>query len=208
MPPLTKDALAACESALRQLGFSKRRGSLLQDGATAGIGWIGLNTATRGLPGRMGVNPVVGMYFARLAEIESVLRDDIPDKPMPAMSMPLGYLMPDRMFRQWEFPQGGDLALIAQSLADAVQAYGQPYIGKYADWDTFSHDVVESPNMLMEHERAKTLPLVLAINGKLEEAKRIVERELDSVSGVEGVYAQSYRDFADKFFARFTNRSR
>lgn len=202
MTPLKNEALAACESALRPLGFIKRSGSLLQDRDGGASGWIGLNVATHGLPDSVKVNPVVGVYYAHFGQIASALRDDIPRKPMPIISKPLGYLMPEKSFRVWEFRQGGDSEKTAASLSDAVRTYGEPFVEKYADWDNFSREI-ESAGLLMEHEKAKSLPLILAINDDLERARSMVESELVRVASLEDMYARSYRDFADKFIDRF-----
>jgi hypothetical protein len=77
--------------------------------------------------------------------------------------------------------------------------YGEPYIATYCNWATFSRDAGVG-GFLMEHERAKVLPIVYLINGKREEARRIVEIELRRVSGLTDMYAESYRRFAEKFF--------
>ncbi|MEU6848592.1 hypothetical protein ABZ901_01430 [Actinacidiphila alni] len=202
MTPLKNEALAACQSALRPLGFVKRDGVLLQGRNGGASGWIGLNVATHGLPNSVKVGPVVGVYFTHYGEIARALRADIPRKPTPIISKPLGYLMPENSFRAWEFPQGGDSERIATSLADSVRIYGEPFIERYATWDFFSREI-ESSEFLMEHEKAKSLPIIFAINGDLAQANSIVESELARVSDLDDIYARSYRDFAGKFFDRF-----
>ncbi|MEU0188823.1 hypothetical protein ABZ250_02945 [Streptomyces afghaniensis] len=110
--------------------------------------------------------------------------------------------MPEKSFRFWEFIEGGDHERVAESLASAVRDYGEPYIATYADWDTFSRAVGDK-GFLMEHERAKILPIVHVINGDLEAGRRVVESELERIAGSGDVYAQSYRSFADKFREEF-----
>lgn len=202
MAPLKTEAISACEAALRPLGFIKRAGTLLQERREGSSGWIGLNVATQGLPDCVKVNPVIGVYFTRYGEIERSLRDDIPRKPRPIVSRPLGYLMPEKSFRAWEFQRDGDNDIISTSLAEAVKSYGEPFLEEYSDWENFSLKV-ESSGLLMEHEREKTLPIILAINGDLTRARKMIANELARVSGHDDMYAQSYRDFADKFLSRF-----
>jgi hypothetical protein len=199
---LRQEALAECHSALARIGFVRRSGALLQDRGGGASGWIGLNLATYGLPRSLQINPVVGVRFARLDEVIPAHRDDIPKKPKPVISKQLGYLMPENSFRGWEFLQSGDHGQVAASLVEAVREYGDPYIEKYADWGNFTRDI-ELPGMLMEHEKGKVLPIVLAFDGNLERANSIVASELERVASFDDMYAQSYRDFANKFFAKF-----
>jgi hypothetical protein len=198
MSSLKSETLAACQAALAQLGFVKRGGALLQERGSGASGWIGLNLATQGLPRSLKVNPVIGVQFSHLDDIQRRLRDDVPNKPMPIISRPLGYLMPEKSFRSWEFLEDGDGEQVASSLADAVRKYGEPYIATYCNWAVFSRDV-DNEGFLMEHERAKVLPVVYLINGKREEARRIIEIELGRVADSTDMYAESYRRFAEKF---------
>lgn len=202
MSSLKEEALAACRSALAQLGFIKYKGALLQERGGQASGWIGLNLATHGLPRLLKVNPVVGVRFIHLEKILLALSDDMPKRPMPVISKPLGYLMPEKSFRFWEFLEDGDGERVAESLASAVREYGELYIAAYSDWDVFSRDVGDV-GLLIEHERAKILPIVHVINGDREEGRRIVETELERVASSGDMYAQSYRIFAEKFRREF-----
>jgi hypothetical protein len=203
---LKNEALVACHSALARLGYKKQRGGMLIRSLEGGVsGWIGLNLATQGLPLIVEVNPVVGVRFDALDEIMVSLRDDISKNPMPVVSKPLGYLMPEKRFRTWNFLRDGDHEEVAASLAEAVTAYGAPYIATYADWVKLVQSAA-SDGFLLEHERVKVLPVILMIDQKCEEARQIVETELDRVSDSDDMYAQSYRRFGERFYARFGGR--
>ncbi|MGN4160068.1 hypothetical protein ACRWOO_10350 [Streptomyces sp. NEAU-PBA10] len=201
MPSLKEETLAACQSALARLGFVKHKGALLQELGEESSGWIGLNLATYALPRLLKVNPVVGVRFAHLERILLTLSEDMPKKPAPVVSMPLGYLMPGHSFRSWDFLEGEDVRVSAESLADAVREYGEPYISRYSDWAEFSRNADEG--ILMEHERAKILPIVHVINGSRGEARRIIETELQRIIDSRDAYALSYRSFAQKFQREF-----
>jgi hypothetical protein len=199
---LKEEALAACRAALAELGFTRHKGALIQKRSGQASGWIGLNMAARDLPRLLKINPVVGVRFAHLEEIMLQLRDDLPKKPMPVTSKPLGYLMPEKAYRAWDFVEGGDHERVAQSLAAAVRDYGEPYIAVNANWDTFSR-AVGGVGFLVEHERAKILPVVRVINGDREEGRYLVESELGRIADSDDVYAQSYRSFAARFGEMF-----
>ena len=109
--------------------------------------------------------------------------------------------MPQNTFVQWDFPAGCDLAPIADDLAKAVATYGQPFIDKWANWDTFSAEVAEA-GLLLDHQRFFVLPLVAVINGDREKAELLVRQEMDRVGDAPDVYSKSYREFAEKLVSR------
>ncbi|WP_329179189.1 hypothetical protein [Streptomyces sp. NBC_01477] len=178
----------------------------MQERGNGVSGWVGLNMATRGLPDFVEVNPVVGVCFAEYGEISRALMGDVPPGPVPVVSRPLGYLMPENSFRVWRFTQGEDPDLQARSIADAVRVYGETFIDAYGDWGRFSREI-ESAGLLADHERKKVLPIIFAMNGDTEQALEIVAEEQSRVLGLDDMYARSYRDFAGKFFDRFGSAS-
>lgn len=200
MADLERRALDACADALRQFNFrAKRRGLLVQPGTKTVSGWLGLNTATFRLPASLEVNPVVGV---RHVPVEvAMLELDNRRPPLPSISMPLGYLMPEQSLRQWRFAPSAHLTAMAEDLADAVARFGQVFINKYSDWDVFSSDI-EKPGLLSEHDVAKVAPIVYALNGELAGANQRIYSELSKISDRAGMYAISYRKFAIKFAAK------
>lgn len=201
MTDLERASQDACASALRQYGFAaKRRGLLLQPLVNKNVtGWLGLNLATWGLPAKLQVNPVVGV---RHVQLEKALVELAGWKaPVACVSKPLGYLMPQNAFVQWDFLAGGDLASIAEDLAHAVATYGQPFIDEWANWDKFSAGVAQS-ELLPQNERFFVLPLVAAINGDRLGAESLIRQELDRVGDAADVYSKGYRAFSDKLMLR------
>jgi hypothetical protein len=197
MTNLKTESLKACNVALRAYNFSKRQGVFLQPGATpAATGWLGLNLATWGLPAKLQVNPVVGV---RHVPVERALVE-LAEWPSPvaSVSKPIGYLMPQSSFVQWDFVAGGDYSSIAEDLARTVSLYGQPFIEKWSDWELFSAEVASS-GLLLENEKSFVLPVVLAINGDRLGAEQLVRQELERVGDALDVYSQSYRKFAERF---------
>jgi hypothetical protein len=196
---LEKQSLSACAAAFKPLGFAKKRGVFLKEYTPDLFGWIGLNAAERNLPYSLLVNPVIGVVHSRLNAILDEIRDDIPKGPKPSVSTPLGYLTPRKSFAEWEFPSGGDLVSVAEMMAQSIEAYGFPYMEEFGDWEHFSSEA-EKSGFLLENEASKVVPVIRAINGDHDGARRLVETELDKLSAREDMYAISYRAFSRRFF--------
>jgi hypothetical protein len=194
---LEKDAQDACAEALRSYGFvPKRRGILLQPGPTkAASGWLGLNLATWGLPEVVQVNPVVGVRHVPL-EVALTKLAGWP-APVACVSRPLGHLMPQKMFVQWDFTPDG-VSRTAADLAQTVSEFGQPFIDFWSDWDTFAAEIGTS-GLLTDNVQFIVLPIVSALRGDTEAANEKIALELRRIGDSGDVYALGYRDFAAKF---------
>src|SRR5690606_27740771 len=80
---------------LAGLAFEKRAGDIFTRDLTSEVlGWIGLNRATRGRPGVLEINPVVGVRHQPIERLLAELRGEKahPYVP-PTLSVHLGYLM-------------------------------------------------------------------------------------------------------------------
>jgi hypothetical protein len=204
MADLVRESLDACAAALRVYGFVRKRSSLLlQPGANKAVtGWLGLNLATWGLPAKVQVNPVVG---ARHVPLEAALVELAGWKPpVASISRPLGYLMPQNIFAQWDFLLGDELTHVAIDLAGTVAQFGQPFIDRWSDWKRFSSDVGDS-GLLLDLERYVVLPIVAALNGDRAAADQLVGHELERIGDSEDAYAKAYRAFAEKFSKKSFN---
>ncbi|GAB3809521.1 hypothetical protein [Micromonospora zhanjiangensis] len=199
MGNLKTESLKACGVALRAHNFTKRRGVFLQPGSSPAVtGWLGLNLAAWGLPAKLQINPVVGVRHVSVENALVELAGWPP--PVASVSRPVGYLLPQKTFAQWDFPADGNLTAIAEDLANAVATYGQSFIDKWSDWETFATEL-DSSGLLVDTEKFIVMPIVLAIGGDRRRAESLIRQELDRIGDASDVYSISYREFAKKFAA-------
>ncbi|WP_434450561.1 hypothetical protein [Lentzea sp. E54] len=191
-PSAKTHVLVAVDAALRSTGFVRRGHVWLQDRGDGASGWLGF-----AISGNLGLTPLVGVCFRRFDEVCRALGVGAPVTPV--VSSPLGYLMPEKPCWRWTFEPGGDHAAIASSLVSAVQKHGQPYIDKYAKWDTLSRELVGKPESLLDFERARKLAIIHVINGNTSAATEVLDREGERVAENQDVYARHYRAHAHRF---------
>lgn len=204
MSDLKRSAVKACEKAFKLIGYKKTKGVLVGELCSGAQGWIGLNLAIQGLPHSMSINPVIGVRYVALDEKLHELRDDLPPGPLPVISRSLGYLTEAATFRTWDFTPSTDVEQQAASLLEVFRQSGEPFIEKYSDWGFIVAELRRpGSHLLKEHERAKILPVVVAMDGDISGARDIVAAEMDRVAGKDDMYAISYREFAEVFFSAY-----
>jgi hypothetical protein len=181
----------------------KTSNAFIEERSPGVFGWVGLNLKTSDLPRSLGVNPTIGVRHEKLESVLIELSPDLSDAPFPSITRPLGYLMPDRSFRSWVFKEGVDGNSTAREIVSAVVEYGGEFISRFSDWPTFSSEA-ESSGLILDHMRAKTIPIIEALNGNVDRARELVASELVKVADGEDFYSKSYRIFAQGFMEKFS----
>ncbi|MGC4896935.1 hypothetical protein [Micromonospora sp. DT31] len=201
MSDLERMSQGSCAAALRRYGFvAKKRGLLTKSLDVKGVtGWLGLNAATWDLPASVAINPVVGVRHIRLEKALVELAGW--PAPVACPTKPLGYLMPQGTFTQWDFVRGADLETVAEELAAAVAEYGMPFVDQWSDWKTLSSGLANQENsLLLREQRSVVLPVVAMLDGDEAAARAMVSEELIRVGDAPDFYSQSYREFARRLF--------
>lgn len=202
---LENDSLSACDSELKEIGFKrKRKGIYVRPSTPSADGWVGLNLTRANLPVSLGVNPVVGVRHAGLESALLELVDGMPKSPVPSVTRPLGYLMPESRFSTWEFSGGTPLRETASNLVSAIDEYGAPFIETYSDWASYCA-LVDGTGLILDNQVAKVFPVIAILNGDKSKAETLLNGELTRVAQSESVYAVAYRKFAQRFRDRYLN---
>lgn len=201
MTDLVKESQDACAVALRAYGFvPKRRGLLLKPGKSKAVtGWLGLNLSTWELPAKIQINPVVGVRHVPLEAALVELAGWV--APVASVTRPLGYLMPQKTFLQWDVLANGDFEAVGRDIATSVAEFGQPFIDHWSDWETYSSEIGDS-GLLLDVQRHFVLPIVAAINGDRGSAEQLIQNELARVGDSRDAYADKYHEFAERFFKK------
>lgn len=190
------DALIAIDAALRPTGFARRGHTWLQPHPAGAWGWLGFGLT--GTPAAFDLTPLVGVCFTRFDAVARTL--GVP--PAPLLSLPLGYLMPDKPCWRWTFRGGADSEPVAASLVGAFRKHGQPFVDRLAKWDAVVREIVGS-EPLLGFDRPRKLAIIHAVNGDLGKAAGVLKTERERIAARQDVYARGYRAFAEHFERMF-----
>jgi len=194
---LKSEALAACETALRDTDFKRaRRGNniFMRDAAPGVRAWVGLNTVSAGLPTVFSINPVVGVRHEELEGLREELCGNGKPDINPTLARPLGYLLPEGQYREWEFVPGGDHAAVAEKFCGLIEEYGSVFISRLTDWAELSREL-EYGTLVVDHVRPTVAPLAKVMNGDGVGALAVIDAELGRIAGQEDFYTRAYRPF-------------
>jgi hypothetical protein len=198
-----RESLQLVSERLKRLGFEEDSGFFgirLDDHA---LGWLGLNEA-RDRGDCFDVNPFVGIVDEDLEQRVAALegREAGGELP-PSVTLHLSYLLPDSggHSQPWRFCPGEDGDQVAESLVAAVAEYGLAFMQKLTDRTELAQAIRQYS---FEEMRAKRLPVLYALMGRVDAARQSLQDELALVESDVSEAADEFRRFAEAFERELT----
>lgn len=192
-------ATQAWRARLLDAGFRKRSGDMFTHTVNEDVlGWLGLNRAASRRSPVVEVNSVVGVRHQGVESMVSVLLGEKPHGyAPPTLSISLGYVMPARSYRPWEFTADTPVETVADDLVTAVTRYGVPYMERHGSLAAIVQAMSDGAGF-REHN-AFRLPVGYLLLGELEKAKETITASVDEIGQRQDPAAQRLRAFASAF---------
>jgi hypothetical protein len=120
-----------------------------------------LGIATHRSDKRIGISPTVGV---RSEKVEALV-EKYWGRPAPTISILLGYVMPQQRHLEWLFdPLAFDISSEARKLAEAIGAYGVPFMKENSALDVIIDDL-EKMRFSFSQSVAYRLPAAYTLVG-------------------------------------------
>jgi len=194
----------ALREPLERAGFRKRAGEIFTIVLADDIlGWLGLNYASHHRePGQIAVAPVIGVRHQAVERLVAELRQErFHEYVPPTISTRIGYVMPNHREMTWEF--GGQYGTEAEAdLIAAVVDHGIPFMRSLISLPRILEAINDGFCLYPDYR----LPAVLAVMGRLIDARAAVALTLDKLGARNDPAAQQLRDFAIAFETKFPLR--
>ena len=111
----------------------------------------------------------------------------------------LGYLMPQKSYKEWFFDESTYSGIALNEMIDAIQGNAFPYYEGRNNLETLGHYVYETNEMHTKIGRDEYYPIILYLSNRKDEAIRYVTRIVDSKTH-DGLEGENYLSFAKEFF--------
>lgn len=187
----------ALYAALEPRGY-KHRGRLLVRPVAAGVdGVVSFNYATDDLPpGVTLINPIIGVRHDRIERAVTELTDVSRPDSQATIIRPLGYLMPQRTFLQWQFDDNASQVGPVDEVVDNIVEFGEPWIDRAQDLTGLMRELEagHSPSWT-----SIKIPIVLHLMGRTTDANEWIAQHLRRVGTSDWGDAPYVRLMAERF---------
>jgi hypothetical protein len=200
---LTKSAYGLLQDRLAGLGFEKRKPGIFSSVIAENVvGWIGLNTATRGRKDALEINPVVGVRNQRVEQlVAELVGDAFDDLIPPTVAGNVGYLSPGHKYLAFTFSDSGSNEDVADGLCDAVKVYGLPFMRRMVDLRSLVEEM-QTTRLGMPEQLNYRIPVGIWLLDEADQAKAFVAARLSEIGARADPAALRYRAFATRLNAR------
>jgi len=194
---MRKMAFKLVQDRLVVFGFQKRRAGIFSCPILDEvIGWIGLNTATRGRSDALEINPVVGVRNQRIERLVAELTGDAFDDLIPpTIAGNVGYLSPARRYLAYTFAESASNEEVADRLCESIKMYGLPFMKKIADLRTMIKKM-QTLRFGMAEQLHYRIPIGLWLLNEIEEAETAIATRLHTIGERSDPAALRYLSFA------------
>lgn len=125
------------------------------------------------------INPVIGVIYKDMNQIEVQLgMPDLLRGYTPMAGISLGYLCPEKNFKEWRFALGDTDEFIKKNvheLAETIMKFGFPYLQNLSDTDYFIRQ-------MSDIESRYHLPVFYYLHGKKEQALEYIDETVKKLS--------------------------
>lgn len=113
----------------------------------------------------------------------------------------IGYLMPERHYKDWDFVEGDDNTGVFEDLLRQIKTYGFDYVESMKDFNNL-FKAFEMGTSILNVSRDRRLPILYYLKGEKEKGLKFIEEALERQQhgGVEE-FDLDYPDFAEKYKA-------
>jgi hypothetical protein len=194
-----RELISKIGSELEASSFKKKKRSFVREVGGEALGVVGLNVTTHRADGYIGVIPIVGVRYEPIeAKVEEWSGEERPNVVGTTISIPLGYVTPEKTFMEWLFGSGVDTIAEIGRMIRMLQDYGLPFMMAHGNLVAITEALKES-NFTNNESRRYRLPVAQLLQGKSHIAVQMVNDEASRLESRTDEAAQSYRKFATRF---------
>lgn len=142
------------------------------------LGTVSFGISNYGRSDIISLNPVIGVMSKDVENLmEKTTGLNTLKDFMPTISTPLGYLLLEKSYKEWEFEKGKDNAQIVAEMVGKITTNGFSF---FKGRDTLKGVIleVEKDNFILQPSKLYKLPLLYYCNGEKEKGLDFINRNM------------------------------
>ncbi len=142
------------------------------------LGTVGFGISTYGRKDLICLNPVIGILYKDIGHLmEKTIGFNSFKYFLPTISTPLGYLLPERYYKEWEFEEGKDNTSIITDMVNQISSKGFSFFEGKASLKELIQEV-EKGDFILKVTQIYTLPLLYYCNGEKKKGIDFINKNM------------------------------
>jgi hypothetical protein len=159
------------------MAFVRKKYNFIKKISEDSIGTIGFGIHSH--LGTLFINPVIGVINNYVEELYSKLTGiDTVSIFFPTISTPIGYLMPENIFLEWEYSEQKDITYLNSTLISAIEKFGFPFMEKYKAQDELL-TCFKQNKFINNQSKDYRLPILYYIMGEKGKGLDVIKSSLE-----------------------------
>lgn len=157
----------ALKSRIQEEGFTKKGNCYCRQSETQGYQDL-ISFSQYSYSSGRAVGVVVGIRCLAVERLYELLTGCSLKAPMSVVNVNIGYLEPDKHFKDWYFENSANLDGIVEGIFDEIRKYAYPFFSEYEDATRLADALERREFVIVNEQRFYILPLLYLVSGRKE----------------------------------------
>ncbi|KAF0203984.1 MAG: hypothetical protein FD170_673 [Bacteroidetes bacterium] len=163
----------------KTIGFKRKKFNYFKAMNENVFATLGFGLSSHAALGHVYVNITVGVIHRNVEDIRTrLIGYNSLEIMQPTIGIQLGYLMPEKSFKEWDFTENNRTPLF-EDMLNSIQAYGFAYHEKMSDLNILFEAIENREHGVLNQARDMYLPILHFIRGDKQKGLTAIEEAIE-----------------------------
>ena len=163
----------------KEMGFIKKKYDFIKPLTDNVSATLNFGIYSHQAPGHIFVYPSAGVSYKDIEELYSRLIGADNYIFNATIQMPIGYIMPEDTYKEWDFVEGSNNTAVFEDLLRHIKTYGFEYFERMSDFNNlFKAFEIRTP-CLLNISRDRRLPIIYYLMGEKKKGLKFIEEAIE-----------------------------
>lgn len=143
------------------------------------IATLNFGLITHKAQGHIFVDVGIGVAYKDIEELYAELTNIDKSSFKHTISEQLGYLMPHKAYKEWDFVENADNTIAFEDLLNCIQTYGFEYFERMKDFNNLFEAFETRTPGLLNHARDRYLPILYNMKGEKQKGLQFIKEAIE-----------------------------